>query len=209
MIIKRLTMHNFGVYAGTNTFDFMSDRPIVLIGGMNGRGKTTILEAILLALYGSNSFAYNESNYKSYNLYLRSYINQNDLNQACYVELEFEIDNGEKETYLIRREWDGLTKKTKETISVNKDGMEDEFLSDNWAMFVENILPSALSSFFFFNGEKIADMAVDGTDDQVKESIRSMLGITVLDVLHNDLLRNLKKLNKEKTVGKRHMRSSG
>ena len=47
MIIKRLTMHNFGVYAGTNTFDFNHEEPVVLIGGMNGRGKTTFLEAVL------------------------------------------------------------------------------------------------------------------------------------------------------------------
>lgn len=201
MIIKRLTLHNFGVYAGTNTFDFLSNRPIVLIGGMNGRGKTTFLEAILLALYGLNSFAYNESGYKSYNQYLCSYINRNDLTQTCYVELEFVINNGTKENYLVRREWDSLTKKTKETISVKKDGTEDEFLSNNWAMFVENMLPSALSSFFFFDGEKIADMAIDGTDEQLKNSIRSMLGITVLDVLKNDILRNLKKLGKE-NIGK-------
>ena len=34
------------------------------------------------------------------------------------------------------------------------------FLTQNWAMFVENILPSALSSFYFFDGEKIAELAV-------------------------------------------------
>ena len=57
MIITRLSLKNFGVYAGTNTFEFNSSKPIVLIGGMNGRGKTTFLEAVLLALYGANSFA--------------------------------------------------------------------------------------------------------------------------------------------------------
>lgn len=54
MIITRLTLNNFGVYAGFNTFEFSGAKPVVLIGGMNGRGKTTFLEAILLALYGSN-----------------------------------------------------------------------------------------------------------------------------------------------------------
>ena len=54
MIIKELTLHNFGVYAGTNRFMFQGERPIVLIGGMNGRGKTTFLEVVLLALYGPN-----------------------------------------------------------------------------------------------------------------------------------------------------------
>lgn len=52
-------MHNFGVYALTNILELKGNKPIVLIGGgMNGRRKTTILEAILLGLYGSNSLAY-------------------------------------------------------------------------------------------------------------------------------------------------------
>lgn len=63
-------------------------------------------------------------------------------------------------------------------------------------MFVENILPSVLSSFFFFDGEKIAELAVDNTNVRLKNSIRSMLGISVLDVLGNDIMRNLKKINK-------------
>ena len=66
MIISKLTLYNFGVYAGENTFEFHSEKPVVLIGGMNGRGKTTFLDAVLLALYGPNSFAFNESRYKSY-----------------------------------------------------------------------------------------------------------------------------------------------
>ena len=53
MIITKLVLHNFGVYAGTNTFEFHGKKPVVLIGGMNGRGKTTFLEAVLLALYGA------------------------------------------------------------------------------------------------------------------------------------------------------------
>ena len=41
-------MHNFGVYASSNQFEFNGTNPVVLIGGMNGRGKTTFLEAVLL-----------------------------------------------------------------------------------------------------------------------------------------------------------------
>ena len=43
MVIKRLQLHNFGVYVGDNEFVFEGDKPIVLIGGMNGRGKTTLI----------------------------------------------------------------------------------------------------------------------------------------------------------------------
>lgn len=197
MIIKRLQLHNFGVYAGENTFEFNAEKPIVLVGGMNGRGKTTFLEAVLLALYGSSSFAYIESKQKTYLQYLKSFINKNAEDKTCSVELEFETNNGVKEKYIVKRSWDAISKKNKEDISVYKDGTFNEFLTQNWPMFVENILPSALSSFFFFDGEKIAEMAVDSTNVQLKNAIKSMLGITVLDVLSNDVLRNLKKANKD------------
>lgn len=196
MVIKRLNLHNFGVYAGDNEFVFNNEKPIVLVGGMNGRGKTTFLEAVLLALYGSNSFAYSESKNRSYSQYLRSFVNKNAEDKQCSVELEFAINNGIVEHYVVHRNWDIISKKTEETICVYKDGVKNEFLTQNWAMFVESILPSALSSFFFFNGEKIAEMAVDNTNVQLKNAIRAMLGITVLDVLENDILRNLKKVNK-------------
>lgn len=197
MIIKRLKLHNFGVYAGDNEFMFEGKKPIVLVGGMNGRGKTTFLEAILLALYGSNSFAYSESKKRSYIQYLRSFVNKNADDKMCSVELEFEIDNGVREHYIIKRQWNSISKKNIEEICVYKDETYSEFLTNNWPMFVESILPSALSSFFFFDGEKIAEMAVDGTNIQLKNAIRSMLGITVLDVLGNDILRNLKNVNKD------------
>lgn len=196
MIIKKLQLHNFGVYAGDNEFVFEGDKPIVLIGGMNGRGKTTFLEAVLLALYGQSSFAYSESTYKSYSSYLRSFVNRNSGDNTCSVTLEFEHNSGSLENYIIRRLWNAEGKRTKEQITVYKDREYSEFLSNNWPIFVENILPNALSSFFFFDGEKIAELAVDHTDDQLKDSIRSMLGISVLDILSNDITRNLKKMNK-------------
>jgi len=197
MIIKRLTMHNFGVYASTNTFDFTARKPIVLIGGLNGRGKTTFLEAVLLALYGANSFAYKESHFNTYGQYLRSFVNISDGSKKTYVELEFVLNNADQDRYIIRRDWNAINKvRTAEIIRVSKNDTYSEFLTENWSMFVENILPSALSNFFFFDGEKIAELAVDNTNAQLKESIRAMLGISVLDTLNSDLQRNIHRLQK-------------
>ena len=202
MIVKRLTLYNFGIYAGENTFSFTGEKPVVLIGGLNGRGKTTFLSAILLSLYGEGSVAYRESGYKSYGQYLRSYVNNDCWDRQSYVEMEFVVTGHDSARYLVRREWDALGKRTKEQITVEKNSVRDDFLTENWPMFVESILPSALAGFYFFDGEKIADMAVDSTGPQLKESIRAMLGITVLDVLKNDLFRVMKKV-KRKTTGTR------
>lgn len=187
MIIKKIELHNFGVYAGTNVFDFQGDKPVVLVGGLNGRGKTTFLEAVLLSLYGSNSFAYNESKEKTYGQYLKSYVNRNDGTLQAYIEMVFVLDASKIEEYKIRREWTAGGFRTAETVTVYKDNEYNEFLTDNWTMFIENILPSGLSNFFFFDGEKIAEIAMDNTSKQIKESIKTLLGITVLDLLESDL----------------------
>ena len=189
MIIRELILHNFGVYSSTNRFVFQGKKPIVLIGGMNGRGKTTFLEAVLLGLYGSNSFAYKESHYKSYGQYLKAYVNEADGTLVTYIDLVFSLDTEGKEIYKVHREWTGGHKRTSESIIVEKDGKYSKFLTDNWTMFIENILPSGLSNFFFFDGEKIAELAVEETSAQMKESIKALLGITVLDTLRSDLNR--------------------
>lgn len=186
MIIKELVLHNFGVYASTNRFEFHGEKPVVLIGGMNGRGKTTFLEAVLLSLYGSNSFAYIESKYKTFGQYLKSFVNVSDGTLETYVDLEFSM---ESEIYRVHREWSGAKQRISETIKVYKDGEYNQFLTDNWTMFIENILPSGLSNFFFFDGEKIAELAVEETSTQMKESIKTLLGISVLDLLKGDLRR--------------------
>lgn len=197
MRIRKLVLHNFGVYSGINTFEFTHNEPVVLIGGLNGRGKTTFLEAVLLALYGSNSFAFKESKFRSYNQYLKSYTNTMDGTYASSVEIEFEIMGTKLEVFQVQREWNSIGK-TEELIHVKKDGEYSDFLTNNWAMFIENQIPSALSNFYFFDGEKISELAVDQTGEQVKESIRAMLGMTVLDTLKNDLEKNNKMLLKMK-----------
>lgn len=191
MIIKRLTLNNFGIFAGKNTFEFSGKHPIVLIGGMNGRGKTTFLNAVLLALYGDNSSDYRSSTskYKTYAQYLRAYSNHAHPNETTYVEIEFEDTDEEKSTYVVRREWQGFAWKVSENLHVTLNGEYSNFLSTNWPMVVESILPSALCEFYFFDGEKIGNLSIEETDLSMKHSIQSMLGITVLNVLKRDMIR--------------------
>ena len=200
MIIKRLTLHNFGIYADDNTFDFkyLKTRSVSLIGGMNGRGKTTFLEAVLLALYGQNSFAVLESNYKSYGEYLRTHINTADGTNKAYVELEFIMDdNDENSSFVVTRSWNSNIKHIKDIVKVKKNNVEDSFLTQNWTMFIESVLPSGLANFFFFDGEKIAELAETEINSGMKDSIKALLGINVIDVLQNDLKRVLNRVEAE------------
>ena len=59
----QLTMRAFGAYAGEQIIDFtlLGDKNFFLIHGPTGSGKTTILDAISFALYGSASGDLRES----------------------------------------------------------------------------------------------------------------------------------------------------
>ncbi len=200
MIINKLQLHNFGVYASDNTFVFNSEKPVVLIGGMNGRGKTTFLEAILLALYGKNSFAVQESIHGAYGKYLKAHTNAADNTNESFVELEFTIEeDGKKNVYTVNRSWNLNVKNIKDNVAVKKNGNDDTFLAKNWTMFIESILPSALANFYFFDGEKIAELAESETSIQMKSSIKALLGINVIDLLENDITRIIKRIDTEQT----------
>lgn len=197
MIIKRLILHNFGIYAGTNTFEFTGEKPVVLIGGMNGRGKTTFLSGVLLALYGANSFTFKESAFSAYGQYLKSFVNELDSTNESYIEMQFALNANIDDDICIKRSWNGNQKRVKEVLEVTQNGLFSKFLTDNWDMYVESVLPSGISNFFFFDGEKIAELAVEASDEQIKNSIRSLLGLNVIDVLLTDLNKVSRKIRKQ------------
>lgn len=65
---------------------------------------------------------------------------------------------------------------------------------------IESLMPSGLSNFFFFDGEKIAELAVEETSEQMKDSIKTLLGISVIDSLQSDLQRVVSRIEKQQTA---------
>ena len=92
MILDNLTLHNFGVYGGRHEIALTptsSEKPIILFGGLNGGGKTTFLDALLLVLYGKFAKCSNRGS-QSYDDYLRKSINRNvNPKDGAAIELEF------------------------------------------------------------------------------------------------------------------------
>lgn len=186
MKIEKVILQNIGVYVNKNEFDLQSDQPIILIGGMNGRGKTTFLDSILFALYGRR---FHESVQTVQNLagYLRKISNVSGEHSECSIELHFTVQEQECVTYCVRRSWDSARSNPRMLTQVSKNGTPDPILSENWDMFVEEILPRAIASFFFFDGEKIAELAASENDEHIRSAIMSLLGIDILNQLLADL----------------------
>ena len=75
MIIRRLTLADYGPYAGEHSFELetIQNKPIILVGGRNGGGKTTLFESIPLCLYGHQ---YGRSGRRPYEERLRRLIHR-------------------------------------------------------------------------------------------------------------------------------------
>ncbi len=163
MVLNELTLQNFGVYAGSQTITLTPDpqKPIVLIGGLNGRGKTTFLDAIQLVLYGKSANCSNRGNL-AYDQFLGKCRNRSAKpSDTTTLELAFSHASGGKiSQYRVRRFWDGERSLPKEQIRIWIDGNEDPFLAESWSDHVEGLVPSGVSQLFFFDGEKLSNWLI-------------------------------------------------
>jgi DNA sulfur modification protein DndD len=191
MILNELTIQNFGVYAGLQSIILTSepDKPIILIGGLNGRGKTTFLDAIQLVLYGKSANCSNRGSL-AYDQYLAKCRHHNSqASEPTFIELSFSHAAGGKVShYRVHRSWDGERSTPKEQIRVWLNGKEEPFLADSWSDHVEGLVPNGVSQLFFFDGEKIEQLADPKNAPKILNTgINSLLGLDIIDRLSSDL----------------------
>ena len=198
MILEQLTITNFRVFKDRNTFDlsprtkYGKKRPIILFGGLNGAGKTTILTAIRHVLYGKQILGSGITN-KAYDEFLESSIHS--PKEAIFkpfsssIELTFSYASmGIKKSYLVKRSWMLENKKIVEKLSIFEDGKElTELNKEQCQGFLNELIPIGVSDLFFFDGEKIAELAEDTAGKALGDSIKKLLGLDLLETLDSDL----------------------
>ena len=191
MILERLTLENFGQYAGEHTFDLSpqcSDRPVILFKGHNGAGKTTLLDALRLALFGRRSLGERVGR-KDYEAYLLRRINRLASERFAKLSLSFSLKiNGRKSLFEVERSWTARGNSVVDSFHLICDGEEpDDLLPEEWESYVAEILPPGLSQLFLFDGEKIQDIAEDHKSEAVRHAIRNLLGLDLAGQLITDL----------------------
>lgn len=196
MIINNIEIQNFGIYSGRLELDLTpssDNKPIILIGGKNGSGKSTLFEAIKLCIYGQRSLnrKLSQADYQSY---LKSRINwlaKDD--ESTFIKLSFNIfrenidpTKSKVYTYDIYREWYENGSSIKENFSIYEDGQLLDMDSTFWQDFIEEIIPQGVIDLFFFDGEKIQNLAESGNED-FEQSIKSLLNLAIIPSLSLDL----------------------
>ncbi|MBD2592990.1 DNA sulfur modification protein DndD [Nostoc spongiaeforme FACHB-130] len=196
MIFLELVLQNFGPYSGRQVINLDprnedNPRPILLLGGMNGGGKTTLMDAIRLALYGQRAQCSTRGNL-SYSDFLNQCVNSKATpTDKTRIELLFEhIEDDQPVKYRIVRTWEKNPKDGKDALGIlgDDDTWPVDYLINIWDDYIENLLPLGISNLFLFDGEQVKELAEQETPPPiVVEAIRGLLGLELADKLAVDL----------------------
>ena len=187
MKLIKLTIENYKSFQFSTEIAFpMGDdgRSIFLIGGMNGAGKTSIMEAINYCLYGAKL----DDIYRNINRREKAKGNANVV-----FELVMEMDEGTE--LIVKRSWSaGAVVEPKprdlaERLVVVRDGKRVSVQNQEiWQNYIRAAIPPGITQFFFFDGEKIQEIAADDHSEvRLKSSLEAALGIQNINRLTSDL----------------------
>lgn len=190
MILDDITLTNFGLYAGRQSIALTPPhgKPITLFGGLNGGGKTTLLDAIQLCLFGPHAKTSGRGRLR-YSEYLSRCIHDKAESHAAGVQIRFRHTvAGHEDRYVLRRSWRRATTNCVEEFLVLKNDRLAPTLAENWTSHVEDLLPANIAHLFLFDGEQIERYASPSDSASlIGTAIQNLLGLDVVDQLDKDI----------------------
>lgn len=210
MYISSIHLRDWKAYTDA-TFNFpppIDGKNVVLIGGKNGFGKTSLLEGIVLCLFGRYgmpligraSLGDSERIEFSYNDFLERALHGQAISQgrsSSSVTVTFEGANEKK--IKLQRRWyftgAGKHRADQEEVLIY-EGFDEDLLmiprledrEDFIRSYVsQKFLVPSLAQFFLFDGEQVRRLAQKEMATQVRQGIEGILGVPVLNELCSDL----------------------
>ncbi|MDR6448356.1 DNA sulfur modification protein DndD [Paraburkholderia terricola] len=188
MKFRKLTIENYKSFQFPTEIVFPmgeDGRSIFLIGGMNGAGKTSIMEAVNYCLYGGKA----DEIFRNINRREKAKDNAN-----VAFELVVEMDDGSE--LVVKRSWtvgaisEPKSRDLTERLVVVRDGKRVSVQNQEiWQDFIRAAIPPGITQFFFFDGEKIQEIAADDHSEvRLKSSLEAALGIQYINRLASDIV---------------------
>ena len=191
MILDSITLTDFGLYAGRQSITLTPpapDKPVILFGGLNGGGKTTLLDALQLCLFGARAKTAGRGKL-GYGEYLGRCIHDGAEREEAGVEITFRhTSEGEEDRYTVGRSWRRNNGRAREELHVVKNDLPAPSVAENWSNQVEDLFPANIAHLFLFDGEQIERYAVPSYSGAlVGTAVQNLLGLDVVDQLAKDV----------------------
>jgi DNA sulfur modification protein DndD len=175
MIIGRISLTNFQAY---RELDLTLDpprrgRPLVLLFGLNGSGKTTFQRAVRVALWGERGWERDKT--------LINFAAAERGEEEATVCLELAGEKGLVSITRVLRQVDGGIREDLSSVELKpRTASSGEKIPQDW---LADLFPEQIREFFLFDGEQIQKYAEADAAEQLRESVDILLGLTVFDRL--------------------------
>lgn len=187
MKLKRIYIENYKTYRKLDlNLEVTSDRPIILIGGANGCGKTTLFDAIYSALYGLKI-----SNKRQFEEIFNSGVKNESGIEGKIIKLEIAFSGmvlGQETPYRLCRSYRFVDGKIQESNVLNMNGNSYPYGSGSTAIqrtnneaivnkIISANLPAELSNYFLFDAMKTSDLVKEEQINKlIMKNINSVMG---------------------------------
>lgn len=201
MELLNLTVHNLGLFRGRHDFNLIplrqpddTRRHLTVVSGHNGTGKTTLFQAMALALHGSLALGDRVSR-QAYNDFLLSRLHRHSETGAPTVSdeggvaLSFQyVQSGRPLRIQVERSWRRNGHNVQETLTVLRDGQRLDIDPADYQTWLNDLVPPGLASLCFFDAERLEALAnPEQHNGLLGETLRRLLGLDLVERLQADL----------------------
>lgn len=185
MILESISLKNFRQYYGNQRIIFAKSpqHNITVVHGENGSGKTALLNAFLWCLYGEVGLPDPD---RLLNERAEAECKPGNEIEVSVI-LQFE-DSGRSYT-VTRSIWYQKVDASTVKPVTPRPNLKVEYIDVNGKHIkprnpqntIDQILPERLKEYFFFDGERIDNLAKESNIDQIQEAIKNLMGLEVFE----------------------------
>lgn len=190
MKLLQIKLTNFRQFYGSQEISFSTDdkKNVTVVHAENGIGKTTLLNAVLWAMYGETTTKFEQKEK------VLNFTAKNEGKRVASVEVYFEHSD---ENYFVQRVHDESQPRNQQTFRAFEVNAGNFETLPSPVAFINQVIPRDIAKYFFFDGEHAETFAAEKNNKQVNAAIRNILGCGLVETGIEDLKELRKRLNRE------------
>lgn len=191
MKLHRVKFDNFRQFYGDQQIDFAVGelKNVTLVHAENGFGKTTILNAVLWALFNQLTKKFEEPDK------ILNFQASDEGKHTALVDVEFEF---QEKNYLVKRRFDDRgDRRDKTDLTAHRIQGGSHIPLTAPETFIASVVPPEMAKYFFFDGEAAEAFSSVTNYKAIGEAIRNILGCALADTAINDLKEVTKQVDRD------------